>query len=63
MGDEETKARHSQRRKRNFLAKQLRSEREYLPKIHELKKNTRVKKINPRTVEITDDTDNDPTIY
>lgn len=63
MGDEDTKQRHSVRRKRNFLAKRLRTEREYLPKIHD--PNPRVNKtpkINPRTVELEyleDDTDND----
>jgi hypothetical protein len=53
MGDEDTKQKHSQKRRRNFLAKRLRTEREFLPKIHD--PNPRVNKlpkINPRTVEL-----------
>ena len=56
MGDEETKLRHSMKRKRNIIAKKLRTEREYLPKIHDVKPPRRVKKINPRTVALEDDT-------
>lgn len=63
MGDEDTKQKHSQKRRRNFLAKRLRTEpsqshwrfdrSEFLPKIHD--PNPRVNKlpkINPRTVEL-----------
>lgn len=54
MGDEDTKARRSQRRKRNYLAKELRTKREYLPKIHE-PKNIKLPKLNPRMVGIEED--------
>ena len=51
MGDEDTKHKHSAKRRRNFIAKRLRAEREYLPKIHE-SKPLKLPKINPRTVEL-----------
>lgn len=62
MGSEEEKTKHSLKRKRNILAKRLRTEREFLPKIHDVKPVTREKKLTPRTLEeYLDDTDNDHT--
>ena len=70
MGSDEDKLRHSLKRKRNILAKRLRTEREFqqhadarLPKIRDVKPVTREKKLTPRTLEeyLEDDTDNDHT--
>jgi hypothetical protein len=70
MGSEEEKTKHSLKRKRNILAKRLRTEREFqqhadarLPKIRDVKPVTREKKLTPRTLEeyLEDDTDNDHT--
>jgi len=77
MGSDEDKLRHSLKRKRNILAKRLRTEREFqqhadarLPKIRDVKPVTRDsnrystrKKLTPRTLEeyLEDDTDNDHT--
>lgn len=70
MGSDEDKLRHSLKRKRNILAKRLRTEREFqqhadarLPKIRDVKPVTREKKLTPRTLQeyLEDDTDNDHT--
>ena len=70
MGSEEEKTKHSLKRKRNILAKRLRTEREFqqhadarLPKIRDVKPVTREKKLTPRTLQeyLEDDTDNDHT--
>ena len=70
MGSEEEKTKHSLKRRRNILAKRLRTEREFqqhadarLPKIRDVKPVTREKKLTPRTLQeyLEDDTDNDHT--
>ena len=70
MGSDEDKLRHSLKRRRNILAKRLRTEREFqqhadarLPKIRDVKPVTREKKLTPRTLQeyLEDDTDNDHT--